>query len=283
MKSFLSRCSLFFSHFKSDWRLHKSRDNFKSASTSLTSWYRARRGRSLLESQLRILSGATDHCFGFHAMQLSPVTFSLPLRNLRIAHQFKLHPQSCDCAGALAAFEDLPVAEQSLDFILLHHALDFSFDPHGILRETERALVSKGYVAIVGFNPWSLWGIYSYFARFFSKNPIYRTTRLRLGRLMDWLKLLDLTPVSIEFATFIASPSKVYLDTRLQCVATHSRTQNLIPWGASYIILARKDTHALTPIKPVWTFTKPNMNWALSRRWWQSQQRRHELSNKRSD
>ncbi|MCQ4062135.1 class I SAM-dependent methyltransferase, partial [Klebsiella pneumoniae] len=61
-----------------------------------------------------------------------------------------------DC---FAEFEELPFESQSLDMIVLPHVLEFSEDPHQLLREVERVLMPEGRVVITGFNPMSLWGL----------------------------------------------------------------------------------------------------------------------------
>jgi ubiquinone/menaquinone biosynthesis C-methylase UbiE len=43
--------------------------------------------------------------------------------------------------------------------VVLPHTLEFSADPHHVLREVERVLVPEGRVVISGFNPASLWGL----------------------------------------------------------------------------------------------------------------------------
>jgi SAM-dependent methyltransferase len=42
--------------------------------------------------------------------------------------------------------------------VLLPHVLEFSDNPHQVLREVSRILMPEGHVVVSGFNPWSLWG-----------------------------------------------------------------------------------------------------------------------------
>jgi SAM-dependent methyltransferase len=83
----------------------------------------------------------------------------------------------------------LPFASQSIDLVALPHVLEFSEQPHRILREAERVLMPGGSIVISGFNPLSLWGAkralgarrdqYPWAGHFFG-----------LLRLRDWLHLL---------------------------------------------------------------------------------------------
>ena len=56
-------------------------------------------------------------------------------------------------------FDALPFDSQSLDLVVLPHALELARDPHLTLREVERVLMPEGRVVIIGFNPASLWGM----------------------------------------------------------------------------------------------------------------------------
>ena len=44
--------------------------------------------------------------------------------------------------------------------VVLPHVLEFEANPHQVLRESERVLIGEGHVVILGFNPWSLWGLW---------------------------------------------------------------------------------------------------------------------------
>ena len=42
-------------------------------------------------------------------------------------------------------FRDLPIASNSIDLLLLPHVLEFSVNPHQILREVQRVLMPDGH------------------------------------------------------------------------------------------------------------------------------------------
>ena len=87
--------------------------------------------------------------------------------------------------------EELPFASQSIDLLVLPHALEFADDPHRVLREVERVLIPEGQVVISGFNPVSLWGARQMVGRTFNAPFLPREGQfLALPRLKDWLKLL---------------------------------------------------------------------------------------------
>jgi ubiquinone/menaquinone biosynthesis C-methylase UbiE len=95
-------------------------------------------------------------------------------------------------------FDSLPFPNQSLDLVVLPHALELAHDPHQTLREVERVLVPEGRVVILGFNPTSLWGMRQRMGRLRQgmggRKPLFlpRTGEfIGYWRLRDWLRLLS--------------------------------------------------------------------------------------------
>ena len=73
--------------------------------------------------------------------------------------------------------------------LLLPHVLEFSADPHHVLREAERVLMPEGQVVISGFNTLSLWGLKQSLSRRDAQWP-WNAHMIGLLRLKDWLRLL---------------------------------------------------------------------------------------------
>lgn len=177
--------------------------------TDLSAWLETPPGRYMLEWEQQQLDQAVVDLFGFHALQLGLSRLEA-LRTNRMPHRW--------CAGdgqgldappaegeapvrALALhcdFDALPFPSQSLDLVVLPHALELAHDPHQTLREVERVLVPEGRVVILGFNPASLWGLSQRAGRirqrFGGRTPLYlpRTGEfIGYWRLRDWLRLLS--------------------------------------------------------------------------------------------
>ncbi|MDO5638796.1 MAG: methyltransferase domain-containing protein [Neisseria sp.] len=81
-------------------------------------------------------------------------------------HDWPLWPQErvirigCDVHMDLAASA---WAEQSVDLLLLPHALECSSRPDAVLAEAYRALKPEGRLVLTGFNPHSLWRFSNWF------------------------------------------------------------------------------------------------------------------------
>jgi len=149
--------------------------------------------------------------------------------------------------------ESLAIASDSVDAVLLPHTLEYEADPHEILREVARILPGEGQLVILGFRPFSGWGVRHSFA---DKGFPPGTERL-IGewRMRDWLKLLG----------FEVTDARRYLFTPPWGAAA-PRSQRLLEgagerlWpllAGAYLLKARKRVYCLTPIRPRWRSAKP--------------------------
>lgn len=155
--------------------------------------------------------------FGFHALQLGLPELDA-LRANRMRHRWialdsayagwrtpsdlQAEHATFDSASGLTDtalglrcdFESLPFPNNSLDLVVLPHALELARDPHETLREVERVLVPEGRVVIVGFNPASLWGLWHKAGRLGVKSAtvLPQGEFIAYWRLRDWLRLLGL-------------------------------------------------------------------------------------------
>jgi SAM-dependent methyltransferase len=178
---------------------------------ALSRWLKTPAGRYALEWEMSQFDQVVADIFGFNAVQIGLLEIPA-LRNNRMPFIFaadepvlseerlgeKPHALAGVRAGAapvtaslLTRFEELPFAAQSVDLLVLPHALEFADDPHQVLREVERVLIPEGQVVITGFNPASLWGIRQVVGRSVDSPFLPRVGQfLGLPRLKDWLKLL---------------------------------------------------------------------------------------------
>src|SRR5271167_3878113 len=113
---------------------------------SLSEWFATTPlGRYLLLREQTYYDAVVADVFGFHALQLGLSEHNF-LRANRISHQCRVVGDGS--AELHADYRDLPIASNSIDLLLLPHALEFHHDPHQILREVQRVLVPEGQVVI---------------------------------------------------------------------------------------------------------------------------------------
>ena len=151
----------------------------------------------------------------------------------------------------------LPVATDTLDVLLLPHVMEFVDQPHEVLREADRTLIPEGHLVIVGFNPWSLWGIGRLFLGWRSAAP-WRGRFLSVFRLKDWLALLGFDTLAVRNYAFRPPFQHAGIMERLRFL--EGAGQRWWPGlGGGYVLIARKRVATLTPIRPRW---RPRRNLA---------------------
>jgi SAM-dependent methyltransferase len=150
-------------------------------------------------------------------------------------------------------YTELPFASQSMDLVVLPHVLEFSTDPHQVLREVERVLIPEGQVIICGFNPASLWGARHVMRRVGGTSFLPRTEELiTMPRMKDWLKLLNMSASQSHFGCYApACRTEKWLNR-------YAFMDNAGPrwwpfFGGVYIVQAIKRVKGMHLIGPAWT------------------------------
>ncbi len=165
---------------------------------SLHDWFGTPLGAFLLEREQAYLDQATPDIFGYHALQLGLPELDL-LRESRITHRVKIAPSGP--ADAFSNFADLPIDTQSVDLAVLPHVLEFSRQPHDILREIDRIMIPEGRIIIIGFNPWSLFGLRRSLGS--TRNYPWNGRFVSLVRIKDWLSLLGFDVSAGRLACYV--------------------------------------------------------------------------------
>lgn len=165
---------------------------------TLSLWLRSPRGRRVLALEERELRRVLPDLFGRHILQIG--TWGRGQRLLAAAelpHRAVLGTVDQFDAQSLAEPERLPILSKSVDAVLLPHTLEFTRQPHSVLRETSRILTDRGWLLILGFNPWSLWGLRSRLGLRYRAFPACARF-ISSVRLCDWLELLDFEVVQVR-------------------------------------------------------------------------------------
>ena len=143
-----------------------SDDRSLSLWTRLVEWFQGPLGHSVLQAERAQLGPVLSGLFGFHIVQIGALGAADLFAGSRIAHRIVLNidPQLpiAMLGHPLCAAGALPLQTRSIDVIVLPHVLEFQADGMEVLRETERVLAGEGHVVILGFNPWSLWGLWRF-------------------------------------------------------------------------------------------------------------------------
>jgi len=219
-----------------------------------TDWLTSPLGAALLTQEDRVVEEAFDGIFGEQCLQLGQwgdaKTFLRHARTQRTA----IIDQGIGPEGpateisAIGEFHHLPVANDSIDCVLLPHTLDFSDRPHAILREVHRVLRSDGHLVILGFKTGGLWGLRRMIPG--AALPPGAEHMISDRRLRDWLQLLDLRIHGMT-RYFFRWPLPGNRGASSQ--NWEQRGQRLWPeLAACYMLTAQKRVSTLTPVRPRW-------------------------------
>jgi len=255
-----------FTAFRHTWRKRFGVLPLRDSLRPLCEWFSSPLGERLLSNEQALIEEALRDMFGYHLLQLSVVNDVDLTKTSRISHKFAFYPRPVQSplVAAISDFNHLPLASNSVDLVLLHHVLDYSQNPHQVLREAASVLISRGHLVILGFNPWSFFGCWRWLTRFFSPAPQWRHQSLRLGRVLDWLALLDLEPVNVAQGFYTSPFAGPRAKSHLDWIERWSKKLRL-PCGSFYMIVARKDNLAITPQKPRWQGYAGIRGWGVTK------------------
>ena len=207
-------------------------------------WWQSSLGQHVLEQEKTVLQSLAQHFYGDYQVQLGVALNLLPKRT--VTKQQKVMAVSADIQGNNEA---LPFKCYRLDTLLLVHVLEFSDDPHQVLREVERVLVADGTVVLCNFNPWSWWGLRCLFS--WQDTPPWNGHFFRQSRIKDWLSLLNFEIVATEKLLFRPPIHSKKWFAKLASIERWGKRLWPILSGVS-IIVATKRTIPLMPISQKW-------------------------------
>jgi len=220
----------------------------------LRAWYRTPLGKALQMVEKHQMDAVLPDLFGYHLLQVGNHAEVDLLSASRIPHCVIME-QGADVTArhertVYGDSEALPMACDSLDVLVLPHALEFAANPHEVLREADRTLIPEGHVVLLGFNPWSLWMLWRLAVGWRGKVP-WCGRFLTPARVKDWLTLLGFDIVLTR--TYFFRPPIQHAGLMRRLSFLERLGQRLWPiLGGGYMVLARKRVATLTPIRPRW-------------------------------
>jgi SAM-dependent methyltransferase len=226
-------------------------DPSRAVAIALQQWYSRPLGALVLDDIRRQLDRWLPRIFGYHLVMIGGSWASdRLLAQSRIRHKIVMGPLGDRSAALSAQMEALPFAADSLDLVVLFHALEFASEPHQVLREIERVLIPEGHLILVSFNPFSFWGLRKLLGSWRPQVPwsghFYAGRRLK-----DWMLLLGLDLLDTQRVFFRPPIQRMGITQRLRFLEpTLARTLPVA--GGINLMIAAKRVVPLTPVKPRW-------------------------------
>jgi len=229
---------------------------------ALTQWLATEQGRYVIGWEQKKIGPLVSDVFGFNALQIGLPEIDFLAEN-RIALKIQIgdveqlladdRPSMHERIDLVCDLPELPFASNSIDLVLLTHALEFHPHPHQLLREVERVLIPEGKLLIVGFNPFSLWGMRRRLPKCANGAP-WDGQFISLPRIKDWLTLLGLEVDRGHFGCYAPPFRRAEWLSRFDWMEKAGDRWWPIAAGV-YIVRAVKRVHGMRLIKPNWKTT----------------------------
>lgn len=219
---------------------------------ALQRWFSTPLGRLVAEAERDAMRELLARMGGIHLLQLgsygSDVDQPLPFA----VRHWIVDREPAPGLSLHASMDDIPLRDDSVNVVVLVHALEFAYEPHSILREAVRVLAPEGRLLIVGFNPASLWGLNRAARSLWHGGAPWGGHYYSSRRLRDWCSLLDLERLQERTLFFRPPVQRPRLQQRLE------RLERLggrwLPWfGGVSIMMSRKRVARIIPLGRVLT------------------------------
>lgn len=229
---------------------------------ALRTWRNQPLGAAVAAKEEAVLAEFCADLFGYHLVQVGEfASADSYLRDcpIRTKSVLGVAPQDVPGVdpGVSAVIENfrLPLADDTLDVVILPHTLEFSSDPLQLLREVDRVLIPEGRLLLCSFNPWSLWGLWKLWPGQRRQVP-WNGQFFSYPRVQDWLSLLGFDIERTQVGMFQPPVANEALLRRCACMDRYG--ERFWPMLAGlYVVRAVKRVSTLMPVGPRWRRLRP--------------------------
>ena len=223
-------------------------------SQQLKEWFTQYLGQYVLDQERAELEKIVPNLFGYHLMQIGLLHDQGLFPSTRIGHCFVVQIDNDEIMQAnielKCSADSLPISSNSVDVVVLPHVLEFSENPHKILREIERVLIGRGRLIIIGFNPWSLFGLWRIFLGWRDEPP-WCGHFFSFHRIRDWFTLLGFELIRHERICYRPPIKSIKIMKRLAFMEKLGKYCWSI-FSGIYIVEIEKTVVPVTPVKDIW-------------------------------
>jgi len=217
------------------------------------SWYQQHPGSWLLDLERLELANILARSYGSHLMQIGGTHDLLHCADSPIMHRFQLItevlPPYPQCSHISANLRELPILPGSLNVVLLIHAIEFAKYPVRLLEEVYQGLAPGGRIIILGFNPWSYWGLLKTFKG--KKESPWNGKFWSRAHIKQWLRGYDYS-IDVNKTLCFRSPHGRSRSRRLT-LFTEAFGQLCFPTlGGIYLIAATKKVYQPLRERKLW-------------------------------
>jgi len=218
----------------------------------LLGWFSSLPGTLLVRQEQQLLATILPDLFGYHIVQLGCHHPESLIQSSRISHQLcvQLNVDEQPPGALICAEHALSLAANAIDVMLVPHVLEYADDARRVLREAERVLIGEGHIVVIGFNPWSSFGLWALLRRWRGRAP-WNGHLFSVARIKDWLQVLGFDIISVTRAGYRPPLERPALNRRLEFL----EKLGAYCWpilGNAYVVVAKKRVEGVTPLKASW-------------------------------
>lgn len=212
----------------------------------LYQWYQQAPGKAVLERERILLNQLLSELNGSHILQIDMLNDERLLNASPIKHKVRVNTEiSAGITGSVVAanLTELPFLPNSIDVVVLNHILGFFDEPELLLKEIDSILKPEGHLVVVGFNPFSLWGLIKLYVN--TTLPPWQEKFIPAIKVRYWLNRLGLSVIDYRTVFFPPPLENANILRKLDFMEALGQLyfQNL---GAVYILVAQKKRIPLT-------------------------------------
>ncbi|HCH24982.1 MAG TPA: hypothetical protein DE179_11880 [Oceanospirillaceae bacterium] len=212
-------------------------------------WLLSPLGQSLLAAENHEIASHLKHCFGVYRVHVGPGADTSVQLSANMPRTILLGAHAGMDTQVIMDPHNLPLANDSVQALVIQHVFDIAQDPHDMLREAARVVMPGGRMIICGFNPYSSWGMWR--AMRMHRGYPWQYRFLSAQRLQDWLSLLNFKVVECG-RSFYRLPINNHKWLQ-RTVKMERFGQGLVKrFGAVYVMSAIKQETRLRNHKPSW-------------------------------
>lgn len=215
-------------------------------------WLGQSLGQGVLDAEKKFLIKSLANYYGKHGVLIGVLHQHELLKASVTSHQIVLTPlvsKTRQIKTIESDFHELPIASGSVDLVLLPHSLEYIDNPRQLLAEACRIVKPEGHIVILGFNPYSLWGLKRLLSR--RKGMPWKTHFILSSVVKSWLGLADFELVKQDFILY-GPPLKRQIKFKFFDWLGRICFK---PAGGVYILIAKAKVTPLTPIRLRWQQT----------------------------
>lgn len=210
-------------------------------------------GQAVLRAEAELLSPILEAQRGYHVLSVGACPAKPLLASCTIKHQMEWRPSFATADHASCLIADpahLPLPNDSIDLVLLHHSLELLARPHALLKEAARVTLPKGEILILGFNPYSLWRLAQILPKNLQTKPLQVLKSARFisqNKLLDWFEFLDLKQEERQRVFHRPPCNRLNILQRLETLDQRLDKKN---WPLAGIYLLRIKKRVGSPLRP---------------------------------